>query len=257
MRTLLIYDHFLIPPSFVFSPGFQCCCDLHMLVIDFINGGNTLDSHSMIMKSDILFADDSPETKNWSLKHFSASIDGVLFGIRDSLWWWNLVKINSYKSGSMQNMTYTTRHVCHLTSFNVQIKNISHVSSGGFCINTISVLGIRNIFMSHRHYSLHSFKLTSFWLMYKVRFAGGRVLRQLQLMDRSSPRKYLQIKDKYLMMKLITNLCWAPSTLGPSWGVTTTSMSPYSLSVAKIGPSSLTSHLYLPVVSRLSGDRVT
>ena len=64
MRTLLIYDHFLIPPSFVFSPGFQCCCDLHMLVIDFINGGNTLDSHSMIMKSDILFADDSPETKN-------------------------------------------------------------------------------------------------------------------------------------------------------------------------------------------------
>ena len=37
-------------------------------------------------------------------------------------------------------------------------------------------------------------KLTNFWLMYKVRFAGGSVASELQLIDNLSPIKYLQNK---------------------------------------------------------------
>ena len=39
-------------------------------------------------------------------------------------------------------------------------------------------------------------KLTNFWLMYKVRFAGGRVASELQLIDNLSPIKYLRFKKK-------------------------------------------------------------
>ena len=47
-----------------------------------------------------------------------------------------------------------------------------------------------------------------------------------------SPTQYLSL---YLFFS-------SPERVGPFWGTTTTRRSPYSLSVANIGPSSLTSH---------------
>ena len=87
-------------------------------------------------------------------------------------------------------------------------------------------------------------KLTNFWLMYKVRFAGGRVASELQLIDNLSPIKYLRFKKNFQSHQSFSSrhLFWAPSILGPFWGTTTTRRSPYLLSVANIGPSSLTSH---------------
>ena len=67
------------------------------------------------------------------------------------------------------------------------------------------------------------------------------------------------IRTKLLLLvhALWSYLNLAPSICGPASGRTTTSRSPCALSVAKVGPSSLTSHLYLPVLSRLSFDRTT
>ena len=67
---------------------------------------------------------------------------------------------------------------------------------------------------------------------------------ELQLIDNLSPIKYLENKTFNHTNNSLSSrhLFWAPSILGPFWGTTTTRRSPYSLSVANIGPSSLTSH---------------
>ena len=99
---------------------------------------------------------------------------------------------------------------------------------------------------------------TGLWLMYHVRFAGGSVASELQFSCRLSPTEYLDtnssavtsspvLGDTLLLHSGLTSyllLLW-PVMAGPLCGVTTTSRSPYLLSVANIGPSSLTSHRYL------------
>ena len=55
-------------------------------------------------------------------------------------------------------------------------------------------------------------KLTNFWLMYKVRFAGGRVASELQLIDNLSPIKYLKKQNFQSHHQLY--LVWSP-VLGP------------------------------------------
>ena len=110
------------------------------------------------------------------------------------------------------------------------------------CFN-LPVLNMILLFL-RQHIFDASNKLTNFWLMYKVRFAGGRVASELQLIDNLSPIKYLKNKtfNHTTNSTSSRHLFWAPSILGPFWGTTTTKRSPYSLSVANIGPSSLTSH---------------
>ena len=79
-------------------------------------------------------------------------------------------------------------------------------------------------------------------LIYQDRLAAGLVISRLQFILILSPLMYLSL---------------APMMLGPWAGPTTTSRSPYLVSVAKIGASPLTSHLYLPVEEVDRERRVT
>ena len=95
--------------------------------------------------------------------------------------------------------------------------------------------------------------------MYHVRLAGGIVASELQLMFIFSPTEYLRIRmtGEGKITKDKSHRLSAPRIFGPSEGTTTTNMSPKALSVANMGPSSLTSHLYLPVLARVRWLRVT
>ena len=84
-------------------------------------------------------------------------------------------------------------------------------------------------------FSRRSANITGALLMYQLRFAGGSVAREMQVRFSSS--------------SILSRLSGLPSTVGPSLGSTTTSRSAKAVSVAKMGPSSLTSHRNLPVVA--------
>ena len=74
--------------------------------------------------------------------------------------------------------------------------------------------------------------------MYQVRLAAGQLEARLQLMVAVSPRSYLPR---------------LPDISGPAeLGASTTRRSAYFVSVGKTGAAPLTSHLNLPVVSRLT-----
>ena len=72
--------------------------------------------------------------------------------------------------------------------------------------------------------------------MYQVRSAAGLDSYELQLRWRKSPGLYSSSP---------------PMMTGAIAGRTSTSRSPYLLSVLNMGASVLTSHLYLPVLARL------
>ena len=71
----------LIFSPFVLPPRLQKCRDLHVLIVDFINGRHTFDSHFLLINSKIRFGYRSLESQDRGLQHFSSLVDNILFRI--------------------------------------------------------------------------------------------------------------------------------------------------------------------------------